>query len=33
MPGSLTPPGRAATCDGATARVAFRLSNSVGTRV
>lgn len=32
MPGSLTPLGRTGTCDGAPARVAFRLSNSVGTQ-
>jgi len=32
MLGSLTTPGRVATCDNAAARVAFRLGNIVGTR-
>ena len=32
MPGSPTTPGRAGACDGAPARVAFRLLDSVGTR-
>jgi hypothetical protein len=32
MLGSLTAPGRVATCDNAAARVAFRFGNIVGTR-
>jgi len=32
MPGSLTTPGRARTCDDARARMAFRFRNSVGIR-
>ena len=32
MLGSLTTPGRAATCDNAATRVAFRFGNIVGTR-
>jgi hypothetical protein len=33
MPGSLTTPGRARTCDDARARMAFRFRYSVGIRV
>jgi hypothetical protein len=32
MPGSLTAPGRPVTRDGVIGRVAFRFSDSVGTR-
>ena len=33
MPGSQTSPGRPNACDGASARVAFRPTDSVGTRI
>jgi hypothetical protein len=33
MPGSQTSPGRSNACDGASARVAFRPTDSVGTRI
>jgi hypothetical protein len=33
MPGSQTSPGRPNACDGASARIAFRPTDSVGTRI
>jgi len=33
MPGSQTPPGRPNACDGASARIALRPTDSVGTRI